>query len=148
MHEVSIMTEALRLAVESARSAGATRVTSLRLRVGQMSGAVPEAMQFAWDVVREGTMAAGAMLEIEPVSATAWCGRCLKEFGFESVFAQCPQCQTLSRELRRGRELEIASVEVEMADAPAGYESGTMFEAAKSSLSCATDVKPGTPGTA
>ncbi len=43
---------AVRLAVESARAAGAPRVTGLRLRVGSLSGAVPEALRFAWDVVR------------------------------------------------------------------------------------------------
>ncbi len=48
MHEVSIMAEAVRMAVETAQASSATHVTGLRLRVGTLSGAVPEAMQFAW----------------------------------------------------------------------------------------------------
>ena len=43
MHEVSIMESAVRMAVEAAKSAGASRVLALRLRVGTLSGAVPEA---------------------------------------------------------------------------------------------------------
>ena len=52
MHEVAIMTEAVRLAVESAQMAGAKRVTTLKLRIGALSGVVPEALQFAWEVAR------------------------------------------------------------------------------------------------
>jgi hydrogenase nickel insertion protein HypA len=60
MHEVSIMEEAVRLAVDAAKSAGKDRVLALRLRVGALSGVVPEAMRFAFDVVCRNTIAAGA----------------------------------------------------------------------------------------
>jgi len=113
MHEVSIMAEAVRMAVAAAESAGADRVTALRLRVGRLSGAVPEAMEFAWDVVRRDTLAADARLEIEAVPAACWCATCQAEFACADYFDECPQCHSLSGELRRGRELEIASVELE-----------------------------------
>jgi hydrogenase nickel incorporation protein HypA/HybF len=106
MHEVSIMAEALRMAVDAAKSAGATRVLKLRLRVGSLSGVVPEAMQFAFDVVCHGTMA-------EPVQAACWCARCAAEFECADFFNECPRCHNFSGELRRGRELDIASVEVD-----------------------------------
>jgi hydrogenase nickel incorporation protein HypA/HybF len=113
MHEVSIMAEAVRMAVESAQSAGAKRVIGLRLRVGTLSGAVPEAMQFAWDVVRRDTPAAEAWLEIDSVPAACWCMPCQAEFECRDFFSECPRCHNVSGELRRGRELEIASVEMD-----------------------------------
>jgi hydrogenase nickel incorporation protein HypA/HybF len=113
MHEVSIMAEAVRMAVETAQSSGATRVAGLRLRVGTLSGAVPAAMQFAWDVVRRDTLAADAWLEIDPVKAVGWCGTCRAEFECQDFVNECPRCHNLSGELRRGRELEIAAVELE-----------------------------------
>lgn len=113
MHEVSIMAEAVRIAAESAQAAGAKRIAGLRLRVGKLSGAVPEAMQFAWDVVRQGTMADSAWLEIEPVPAAFWCPACQAEFECADFFAECPRCHNPGGgELVRGRELEIASVEM------------------------------------
>jgi hydrogenase nickel incorporation protein HypA/HybF len=112
MHEVSIMEEAVRMAVESARESGATRVLSLRLRVGALSGVVPEALRFAFDVVCHDTLAAGASLEIEAVPAAAWCPDCQAEFPCADFFTECPRCHNPSGDLRRGRELEIASVEV------------------------------------
>lgn len=113
MHEVSIMAEAVRMAVESAQTAGAQRVTRLRLRVGVLSGADPEALRFAWDVVCDNTIAAGSRLDIESVAAAGWCANCEAEFACTSLFNECPRCHTVSKELRRGRELDIASVEVE-----------------------------------
>jgi len=113
MHEVAIMTEAVRMAVEAAQAAGAKRITALRLRIGALSGVVPDAMQFAWDVVRQGTMLAEARLEIESVVARCWCANCQAEFDAKEFFSECPRCHDLSGELRCGRELEIAAVAME-----------------------------------
>jgi hydrogenase nickel incorporation protein HypA/HybF len=114
MHEVSIMAEAVRMAVESARAAGATRIIGLRLRVGKLSGVVPEAMHFAWDVVRAGTIAAEAALEIKSIAAVAWCERCGIEYECADWFTGCPHCQCPPAGLRHGRELEIEAVEIVM----------------------------------
>ena len=113
MHEVAIMEEAVRMAVDTAKSSGASRVLKLRLRVGSLSGVVPESLRFAFDVVCHGTLAAGASLEIESVPAASWCAPCAAEFAGADFLSECPRCHNLSGELRRGRELEIASVEIE-----------------------------------
>jgi hydrogenase nickel incorporation protein HypA/HybF len=112
MHEVSIMAEALRIAVDAAKSAGANRVVKMRLRIGSLSGVVPDALQFAFDVVCHGTMAEGASLEIEAVRASCWCATCQAEFDCVDLFNECPRCHNFSGELRRGRELEIADTEI------------------------------------
>jgi len=112
MHEVSIMEEAVRMAVETAKAAQASRVVKLHLRVGTLSAVVPEAMQFAFDVVCRDTIAEGATLEMETVAAACWCPECRAEFECAEFISECPRCHNLSGELRRGRELEIASVEV------------------------------------
>jgi hydrogenase nickel incorporation protein HypA/HybF len=112
MHEVSIMAEAVRMAVETARASGGASVTGLKLRVGTLSGAVPDAMRFAFDVVCRGTLAEGAWLEIETVPAACWCATCVSEFACLDFLNECPRCRNVSGELRRGRELEIAAVEL------------------------------------
>ena len=112
MHEVSIMAEAVRMAAETAQASGAQRVTGVRLRVGTLSGAVPEAMRFAWDVVCRDTVAEGAWLEIETVPAACWCAVCEREFACADFLGECPWCHNVSGELRRGRELDLAAVEM------------------------------------
>lgn len=112
MHELSIMQEAVSLAAETAKSSGANRVLTLRLRVGALNGAVPEALRFAFDVASRGTIVQDAALDIESVSIAYWCATCRTEFAPADFENECPRCHNLSGELRRGRELEIASVEV------------------------------------
>lgn len=112
MHEVGLMQEAVRMALDYATSAGASRVHRLRLRVGAMSGVVPDALRFAFDVVCRGTLAEGAVLEIDHVPAVCWCSKCQSEFECEDFINECPKCHEISTELRRGTELDLACVEV------------------------------------
>jgi len=58
------------------------------------------------------TLAAGASLEIETLPAVCWCAPCQAEFECADYFNVCPRCLNVSGELRRGRELEIADVEM------------------------------------
>jgi hydrogenase nickel incorporation protein HypA/HybF len=113
MHELSIMQSALNLALERAREAQGSRVHLIRLRVGQLSGVVPDALQFAFEALSPGTPAEGGQLAIEHVPARFWCAACLREFEVEDLLPECPDCHGPSAELRAGRELEIASLEIE-----------------------------------
>jgi hydrogenase nickel incorporation protein HypA/HybF len=113
MHEMALMSEALRLAEDSARAAGAARITTLRLRIGTLSSVVPEALRFAWDVARRGTLAETAELQIESVLAAARCARCQVEYDCADILSACPRCGQVGGELVRGREVELAAVEIE-----------------------------------
>lgn len=113
MHELSIMQYTLNEALEQARQAGASRVHEIRLRIGALSGVVPEALQFAFEALAGGTPAEGARLTIENVPARFWCDTCGREFAAPEMFAECPECHHPSRTLRAGRELELASLEVD-----------------------------------
>jgi len=113
MHELSIMDSALNLALEQARQAGAQRVHALRLRVGAVSGVVADSLRFAFDALAEGTLAEGAQLVIENVPARFWCPKCRNEFEPADFRPRCPACGQTSNELRAGRELELASLEID-----------------------------------
>src|SRR5512140_321330 len=106
MHELSIMESALNLALGQARESRASRVHVLRLRIGALSGVVPDALQFAFEALTPGTPAEGAQLIIENVPARFWCETCRREFEAADLFAECPGCSRPSGELRAGREME------------------------------------------
>ncbi len=113
LHELSIMDGALRLALQTAENAGARRIHAIALRIGALSGVVPDALQFAFETLKQGTTAEGARLVIENVPARFWCARCQREFVSQDMLADCPDCRTPSGELRGGREMELASVEID-----------------------------------
>jgi hydrogenase nickel incorporation protein HypA/HybF len=99
------------MAIAAAHRNGAHRITALKLRIGVLSGVVPEALQFAWDVVTRQTIAEGAQLEIESVPASAWCPVCQAGFACADFYTECPRCHQVIGELRHGRELELVAVE-------------------------------------
>ncbi|WP_078883954.1 hydrogenase maturation nickel metallochaperone HypA [Streptomyces sp. NRRL S-340] len=112
MHEVSIAAALVERAGELALAEGADTVSAVTVRVGELSGVVPDALDFAFEVVRAGTALSGARLVVEQVPARAYCGPCAAEFAVGvPPFFWCPRCDRPSRDLRSGRELAITAIE-------------------------------------
>ena len=113
MHEVSIALSMLEGIAEEATRRGFTRVKSAYLSVGVLSGVVPDALQFAWSVTTEGTVAEGSQLIIDPVPISIFCRKCENETAPRSSHSfECPSCGTTASEIRRGRELLLTKIEV------------------------------------
>lgn len=112
MHEVGIMERTLEIALEHAQNQGASKIHRLKMRVGALSGVVPEALKFAFDVVSEGTLAENAQFEIDYVPVQCYCSDCDQPFQPEQWVYECPQCHQLSTDILSGKELELTSLEV------------------------------------
>ena len=108
MHELAI-TQGVVDAV-TART-GTARVAAVTVRVGRLSGVVPDAMRFCFDLVTESTPLAGARLDIEQPEGRARCRDCGDEFVLTDPVLLCP-CGSADVEVTAGRELAVASVEV------------------------------------
>ena len=112
MHEVSLLENTLELAVGYAQQQGASHIHRLTLRVGALSGVIPEALRFAFEIVVQGTMAAQAELVIEMLPAICYCADCDQDFQPTDYIYECPRCHQLSSQIRQGRDLELISLEV------------------------------------
>ncbi|MEB3172785.1 MAG: hydrogenase maturation nickel metallochaperone HypA [Cyanobacteriota bacterium] len=112
MHELSLMEAVRDQALAAARADGATRIAAITLRVGELAGVEVEALRFAFPVVMAGTIAAGAELQIELESATCHCAVCDAPFPAPQGCCDCPRCGAISRQLLRGRDLRLLSLEV------------------------------------
>jgi hydrogenase nickel incorporation protein HypA/HybF len=112
MHEVGLVREAVTIALDRAMAEGAVRVHAIGLRIGALTGVVPEALALAFEVVTAGTPAAGARLAVEPRPVVCRCAVCARDFAPASMVFACPACRTPSDDVRSGRELEVAYVEV------------------------------------
>ena len=112
MHEVSLMQDTVVIATRQAREAGAQRIHRIMMRVGALSGAVPETLEFAFEIVAKGTIAEGATLEIERVPVACYCPTCAREFEPSDLVCECTRCGRPSTDVRRGRELHLTSLEV------------------------------------
>lgn len=108
MHELAI-TQSLVDAVTD--QLGVAKVAAVHVRVGKLSGVVPDAMRFCFDMVTDGTPLHGARLDIDEPAGRARCRRCGDDFALSDLVLLCP-CGSADVEVTSGRELSVTSVEV------------------------------------
>lgn len=115
MHELGIMTSVVDAATQAAHDAGATKLLKITLQVGEMTEAIEDALQFAFEVLREeDEFLKGAELEVHMVSPKSICLECGTEFEHDRFHMFCPECDSFATELIAGRELNIESIEVDL----------------------------------
>jgi len=105
------MMNILEIAQEEAKRAGAKRIASISLQIGQKSGVVVDALEFAFDVVSKGSSAENAKLLIESIPLRGECLTCGYQFDSDT-FLLCSRCGGYAK-IIAGQELNIQSIEVE-----------------------------------
>ena len=113
MHEVSVCQSMLKQVEEIAQQQHARLVTSIRVRVGPLSGIEPQLLSHAFPVVSAGTIAEDAHLVFEPSPIRVKCKLCGEESDAEISKLVCGLCGHWQTQLLSGDEMLLASVEVE-----------------------------------
>ena len=98
---------------EQAISHHFSRVHRVSVAVGALCNVEVEALIFCFDIVMQGTMADGAVLDIVSVPGTGWCQQCQNKFLASSLVAPCPSCGMWEVAISGGDQLTISELEVE-----------------------------------
>jgi hydrogenase nickel incorporation protein HypA/HybF len=118
MHELSIALSMIDVAAEEAQRQGGGRVVALHLKLGPLSGVIPDALQSAWELACEASPLAGCRLVIQEVPITIDCPSCGVERPARSLQdICCCVCGTPAAAVVTGREMEV--VALELIDEPA-----------------------------
>lgn len=113
MHELSIAQSLIEAACEAAAEEGSVRVTRLQVRIGLLSGVVPQALQFSFGLAAEGTACECAVLEVEEIRVRVFCSRCDEPRSLPDGYVLiCPVCAAPTPQIIAGRELELVSLEI------------------------------------
>ena len=114
MHELALLTGVVARVEDVALAKQADRVEAVYLRVGSLSGALPEALEGAWPLATAQSRLPEARLVIEMVTAAVWCPTCEANQAIDEFFAlTCPVCATPTGQLVAGREFELVAVDLE-----------------------------------
>ncbi len=108
MHELGITQSVVDAVLESV---GEPRIARLQLEIGKLSGVVPDAVRFCFDIVASGTALEGARLDIVEPSGRGSCRDCGAEFDLDDVIVLC-ECGSADVAVLAGRQLRVRSVEV------------------------------------
>lgn len=109
MHELSVAHAVVSTVVDALPSPP-PRVLGIRVRVGELSGIVPRALEFAYDVAAQGTPLADAALVIEVSPVVIDCPACGPQQLASTHDFRCPTCGTPCGAVIGGKELEILDV--------------------------------------
>ncbi len=110
MHEMSIAEALVEQLVRIADENGMARIESVEIDVGAMQLVVPEALDLAFNLASEGTVAAGARLIQREMAVRAVCRSCGHEFAPEIGCYLCPECSLSDAAIVEGGEIVLRTV--------------------------------------
>lgn len=114
LHEFGLMENLVDIVEQNARAHGLVRVTKVRIIVGKLTAAMPEALELAFQVLTQSRTGGSdhdinwerAVLEIEEREIRARCPQCQREFRADDLYLICSACNCPAQVIS-GRELRV-----------------------------------------
>lgn len=113
MHELSIAEAIIESTLNELEKCGGGKVEEVGIRLGSLSGVMPDALEFAYEIAVRETPLQGSLIKMEIVPATGTCNDCGTECSFEITPFCCPACGSFNIDLKGGYELDITSIKIE-----------------------------------
>jgi len=113
MHELSIASAILDAVRKEAEKRPGVHLSKVGVRIGVLSGVVPEALEFGFGILVQGSDLDPLALEIESVPRRQRCPECDFTFEVTDEGLACPRCGRPETVFAGGDELHLAYLEVE-----------------------------------
>lgn len=110
MHEMSITQSVVEIC--EGHAAG-RKVIDVVLEIGELSGVVPDSIEFCFEACSKGTLLEGARLKLEIVPGIGSCPSCGVQASMKSLFDPCPDCGAFGLTIVSGEELRVKELELE-----------------------------------
>jgi hydrogenase nickel incorporation protein HypA/HybF len=110
VHEAGIAEAVIEQVRELAQANALVRVTAVALAIGVKRLVEPESLRLAFELAGEGTVAAGARLELTEVPMSARCRACGESYAPTPRDFRCPACQRAEPDILDGDDIVITAV--------------------------------------
>jgi hydrogenase nickel incorporation protein HypA/HybF len=110
MHELSIAQNIVEIVQQYAPAGRSVQV--VRVALGQLSGVVPESLEFCFQAVVSDSPLEGAQLQIDEIPLRVRCRACGAEFPVEWAAFVCGSCSGTDLEILSGTELKVTEIEL------------------------------------
>lgn len=112
MHELGIVFNVIKTVEEVGKENSLTKVSSVTLEIGEVSGIVPMFLQECWPWATEKSeLLKGSELKVEQIDAVTYCENCGKTYPTVQYAKICPHCQSDKTYLLVGTEINIKEIE-------------------------------------
>ncbi len=113
MHELAITEGIMEAALPAALESGAKKILEIRLKIGELSGVMPECIEEYFGIISKGTIAEDAKLIFEKIPISVHCNECNFEGKIEKGSSTCPKCNSENFKIITGREYFVDNLKVE-----------------------------------
>ena len=112
MHEYPVTQQIIKIAEKHASERGASGIEKIKLVVGDYSGFIGDSIQMYFDIISQGTLCEGAVIEIEHIKPKLKCRGCGALFERAPLSFSCPHCGEDGEPTEIGKEFYIESIEI------------------------------------
>ena len=114
MHEMGIVLHLAKTLEETAREEHLSRIGSVTLKVGEVSGIMTDLFAECWNYFRgRHPVLRDCELRLETVLAVTWCDSCRSRYETVRYGRTCPYCGSGETWLLQGNECIIQEIEAE-----------------------------------
>ena len=114
MHELGIVTHVIRTLEGVAEEEHITKIGSVTLQIGEVSGIIQDLFVDCWNYFRaKHALFTEAELKLEITPAVTWCNACEKTYETVKYGRTCPYCGSGETWLLTGNGVEIKEIEAE-----------------------------------
>lgn len=111
MHEMGTVMYVIRAVNEVCEQNELTKVASVTLEIGEVSGIIPSYIEDFWQwAIKKEKYLQDAELIIEPIKAVTRCGDCGKTYETVKYAKICPHCGSENTGLETGNEYNIKEI--------------------------------------
>jgi hydrogenase nickel incorporation protein HypA/HybF len=115
MHELSIIANLFEIMEDKAKEKEAKRIVSVKLKIGALSGVVPELLRSAFDMYKKDTIAEEAEVDIETVPLKVLCRDCSRITSTSEDFVlTCSHCGSSNIKTTAGTDMFLEKMELEI----------------------------------
>ena len=111
MHELSIVTYVVEQVEQVAKENELTKIESVTLEFGEVSGIEPEYLVDCWNwAVKKRPLLKECRMEVETLPAVTHCETCGRDYGTVAHGRVCPHCGSEKTYLLTGSEINIKEI--------------------------------------
>jgi hydrogenase nickel incorporation protein HypA/HybF len=112
MHELSLAKGIIEIIQQNIPAAELLKVRLVTVRIGAMSGVVPESLEFSYQSLTAETQLANSLLRFDRIPFRIQCNRCQAETENDNGIAVCEQCWSSDTTILSGNELDVVTIEL------------------------------------
>lgn len=111
MHEIGMLMQTAKIADKYAKENGFTKVDSIQIEVGQLSGAIPYIFyEYFGFASKDYPCLKDTKLEITEVPGEGLCNDCHALYNIVEFEGKCPRCGSQNKKILGGTDIKLVSI--------------------------------------